>query len=89
MHNQPFARANLPDLSGATREVGYFNFIPDLDGSYRRVPLAIRYGGQVALAGHSRSQVLAGRFRPEAMAGRRQVVGSAEYPRPEALAAGR
>lgn len=42
------ARANLPELSAAAREVGFFNVIPDVDGSYRRVPLAIRFGTQIA-----------------------------------------
>ena len=44
-----FARDNLPELTAAAREVGYFNFLPDPDGSYRRVPLAIRYGDDIAL----------------------------------------
>jgi len=45
----PLARANLPALTAAGREVGYFNFLPDADGSYRRVPLAIRFGSQMAV----------------------------------------
>jgi adenylate cyclase len=49
MPSAPFARANLPMLTDAAREVGYFNFFPDADGSYRRVPLAIRFGSQVAV----------------------------------------
>lgn len=40
---------NLPELTTATRELGYFNFFPDADGYYRRVPLAIRYRGDIAL----------------------------------------
>lgn len=44
-----FARANIPELTATAREVGYINFFPDADGSYRRLPLAIRYGDQVAL----------------------------------------
>ncbi len=43
------ARANLPDLTAAGRETGYFNFFPDPDGSYRRVPLAIRFGSHIAV----------------------------------------
>jgi len=43
------ARANLPNLTAAARDVGYFNFFPEADGSYRRAPLAIRFRGQVAL----------------------------------------
>jgi adenylate cyclase len=46
----PTATVNLPDLNAAARDVGYFNFIPDpADGEYRRVPLAIRFGDQVAM----------------------------------------
>jgi len=48
----PLARliqANLPELTAAARAVGYFNFIPDPDGSYRRAPLAIRFGDRLAL----------------------------------------
>jgi adenylate cyclase len=45
----PMARANLPALAAAAREVGYFNFLPDPDGSYRRVPLVIRFGNDMAL----------------------------------------
>jgi adenylate cyclase len=42
------AKANLPDLTAAAHELGYFNFHPDDDGEYRRVPLALRYGNTVA-----------------------------------------
>jgi adenylate cyclase len=45
----PAVRANLPALTEAGREVGYFNFLPDADGSYRRAPLAIRFGTQMAV----------------------------------------
>jgi adenylate cyclase len=45
----PAARANLPALTKVAREVGYFNFLPDADGSYRRVPLAIRFGSKIAV----------------------------------------
>jgi adenylate cyclase len=45
----PMARGNLPDLTAAGREIGYFNFFPDADGSYRRVPLAIRFGAHIAV----------------------------------------
>jgi adenylate cyclase len=45
----PTARPNLPALTEAGREVGYFNFLPDADGSYRRVPLAIRFGSHIAV----------------------------------------
>ena len=40
---------NLPALTAAARGVGYFNFFPDTDGSYRRAPLAIRFYDQIAL----------------------------------------
>ena len=42
-------RANLPALTAAAAGLGYFNFFPDPDGSYRRVPLAIRFNDQIAL----------------------------------------
>jgi len=42
-------RGNLAQLTEAAREIGYFNFIPDADGSYRRVPLAIRVGDRFAI----------------------------------------
>ncbi len=42
-------RRNLPELSAAAQGLGYFNFIPDADGSYRRVPLAVRVGESFAL----------------------------------------
>ena len=45
----PMARANLPELSAAAREVGCINFLPDVDGAYRRIPLAIRFGDRIAL----------------------------------------
>lgn len=45
----PMVVPNLPELTTAARELGYFNFIPDADGYYRRVPLAIRYRGQIAV----------------------------------------
>jgi adenylate cyclase len=39
---------NLPQYGAAARTLGYFNFFPDSDGLYRRVPLAIRFGDQIA-----------------------------------------
>ncbi len=42
-------QGNLPELTAAARAVGYFNFIPDIDGSYRRAPLGIRFEDQIAL----------------------------------------
>ncbi|HUI25854.1 MAG TPA: adenylate/guanylate cyclase domain-containing protein, partial [Candidatus Kryptonia bacterium] len=43
------ATLNLPEINAAAREAGFFNFRPDSDGAYRRAPLAIRFGDQVAL----------------------------------------
>ena len=40
---------NLPELVGAARGLGYFNFFPDADGIYRRAPLAIRFGDRVVM----------------------------------------
>lgn len=45
----PMATQNLPELAGAARGLGYFNFFPDADGLFRRAPLAIRYGDRVTL----------------------------------------
>ncbi len=42
-------QANLPALTAAARGVGYINFFPDADGSYRRAPLAIRFNDQIAV----------------------------------------
>jgi adenylate cyclase len=42
-------RGNLPSLTAAARDLGFFNFIPDDDGAYRRAPLAIRYGEDVGV----------------------------------------
>ncbi len=38
---------NLPEFSRRARDLGYFNLIPDPDGTIRRVPLVIRYGEQL------------------------------------------
>jgi adenylate cyclase len=40
---------NLPELVGAARGLGYFNFFPDADGLFRQAPLAIRFGDRVTL----------------------------------------
>ena len=40
---------NLPELAAAARELGYFNFLPDSDGYFRRVPLGIDYRGDIAI----------------------------------------
>ena len=45
----PAIVANLPDLAAAARELGYFNFFPDDDGYFRRVPLAITYHDEIAV----------------------------------------
>lgn len=42
-------KGNLPELTAAARGVGYFNFVPDPDGAYRRVPLTIRFADQMIL----------------------------------------
>ncbi|HVN87092.1 MAG TPA: adenylate/guanylate cyclase domain-containing protein [Candidatus Binatia bacterium] len=43
------ATLNLPDINNAAREVGFFNFRPDSDGSYRRAPMAIRFADEIAM----------------------------------------
>jgi adenylate cyclase len=45
----PAVTQNLPAVAAAARGRGYFNFFPDTDGIYRRVPLAIRFGDRVTL----------------------------------------
>jgi len=47
--NATSMRRNLPELSAAAHDLGYFNFQPDVDGSYRRVPLVIRAGDRFAV----------------------------------------
>ncbi len=49
VHAGTSIRRNLPALTEAARGLGYFNFIPDADGSYRRVPLTVRVGDSFAL----------------------------------------
>jgi len=36
--------ANIPPLTRAARHQGYFNQVPDADGSIRRAPLVVRFG---------------------------------------------
>jgi len=43
------ATVNLPALTQSAKEVGYFNFLYDADGFFRRGPLAIRHGEQTAI----------------------------------------
>jgi len=43
----PYLVANLPLISDASRHSGFFNFVPDVDGIYRRVPLAVRYQDKI------------------------------------------
>lgn len=43
----PHLVANLPLISSVTRRAGFFNFVPDVDGIYRRVPLAVRYQDKI------------------------------------------
>ena len=40
---------NLPPLAAAAAGLGYFNFFPDTDGLFRRVPLAIRFGDRIVM----------------------------------------
>lgn len=45
----PAVVSNLPAITAAARATGYFNTLPDSgDGSFRRVPMAIRYGERIA-----------------------------------------
>ncbi|MGE0517502.1 MAG: CHASE2 domain-containing protein [Candidatus Binatia bacterium] len=40
---------NLPPLAAAAAGLGYFNFFPDRDGLFRRVPMAIAFGDRVTM----------------------------------------
>ena len=40
---------NLPDITAAAASLGYFNFLPDVDGIFRRAPLAIRFQDKIVL----------------------------------------
>ncbi|MBE9531711.1 MAG: CHASE2 domain-containing protein, partial [Proteobacteria bacterium] len=37
---------NIAPLSKATKRFGYFNVVPDVDGTIRRAPLVMEYGGK-------------------------------------------
>jgi adenylate cyclase len=41
-------QGNIPTLEEAAAAVGHVNFVPDADGGFRRVPLALRMGESVA-----------------------------------------
>jgi len=45
----PALTANLPEISRAAADLGYFNFFPDPDGTLRHAALALRYGNEVVL----------------------------------------
>ncbi len=46
---RPRVTSNLPLFQAAAADAGYFNFVPDVDGTIRRVPLALRYGDEIAV----------------------------------------
>ncbi len=58
------AASNLPDITAAAAGLGYFNFLPDVDGIFRRAPLAIRFDERIALP---LSLAMLQRARPEAV----------------------
>jgi len=43
--------ATIKKISAATKRAGYFNFIPESDGSVRKVPLIVKYRDLVELEG--------------------------------------
>ena len=43
--------ASIEKISAATKRAGYFNFIPESDGSVRKVPLIVKYRDLVELEG--------------------------------------
>lgn len=45
----PTITGNLVALTRAAKDLGYFNFFPDSDGTLRRAPLALRYGDEVVV----------------------------------------
>lgn len=40
---------NLPDITAAAASLGYFNFLPDSDGIFRRAMLAVRFHDRLVL----------------------------------------
>lgn len=40
---------NLPDITAAAASLGYFNFLPDSDGIFRRAMLAVRFQDRLVL----------------------------------------
>ena len=47
LQSAPRVVSNIPALSASSRQAGYFNFSPDVDGMYRRFPLAIEHQGKI------------------------------------------
>ena len=39
----PRVVGNIPEIAAAAKRAGFFNMLPDDDGSFRRVPLGVRY----------------------------------------------
>jgi adenylate cyclase len=75
----------IPPLAAAAADVGHVNFVPDMDGGFRKVPLAIRLGDAVApaLSVAALRHWLAGRDALLTMGGpgdSRLVVGDHELP---------
>ncbi len=43
--------SNIRRISSATKRGGYFNFVPEIDGSVRKVPLIVQYQNRVEMEG--------------------------------------
>ncbi len=43
--------SNIKKISSATKRAGYFNFVPEIDGSVRKVPLIVQYQNRVEIKG--------------------------------------
>ena len=50
LHTATGFHGPIPALAAAAADTGHVNFLPDVDGGFRRVPLAIRMGDAVAPA---------------------------------------
>jgi adenylate cyclase len=48
VHQATALHGPIASLAAAAADVGHVNFLPDMDGGFRRVPLAIRLGDAVA-----------------------------------------
>jgi adenylate cyclase len=50
LESAPRVVGNVPEIAMAARRAGYFNMLPDEDGIFRRVPVAVRYAPRETMA---------------------------------------